>query len=256
MYFTEECKFQNFSYDTTSERRIQYLEESIRMRDEFISVASHELKTPVTRILLHLQMMKRKNEHLLKDGSLKSIDDCEESVKELISIVDNLFDVTRLRLGEMKIKRTKTNLTKIILNVLSKFKDEIRLSGNHVSFGHCGDVVGYWDQGRLDQLFNHLLLNSLKYAPGKPIKLELSLVEDQVVFSIYDEGPGIPFNLQKKVCERFERAMDSSKISGLGLGLYLSKQIVESHRGEISLESLPGKWTKFTVRLPRKKQTT
>lgn len=255
MYFSDDCKFPNI-YDSLNEKKIQDLEESIRMRDEFISVASHELRTPVTRILLSLQMMKRKNEEVVNNEYLKSINDCEASVKELISIVDNLFDVTRLRLGEIKIKRTKTNLTNVILNLLSTFKDDIRLSGNSVSFNHCGDVIGYWDQGRLDQLFHQLFSNSLKYAPGKPIKLELNLINDDAIFSIYDEGPGIPYDLQKKVFERFERAIDSSKISGLGLGLYLSKQIVESHKGEIFLESLPGKWTKFTVRLPLKKQTT
>lgn len=239
------------STDLTSKKRISELEESIRMRDEFISVASHELRTPVTKILLNLQLIKRMGEEA-KERMLKSLDVCEQSTKELIGLMDNLVDVTRLRLGKLEIKRTKTNITTIVLNVLTKFKDNIRLSGNHVSFVHDGDMVGYWDQTRLEQLFSNLLSNALKYGEGKPIKMELRKEEDRILFSISDEGPGIPQQLQGKVFERFERAADSKKISGLGLGLYVSRQIVEAHKGEISLESQPGKGAKFIVSLPVK----
>ena len=228
------------------------LEGSIRMRDEFISVASHELRTPLTRILLRLQMMKRNGEGMT-EKILKGLNECEEASKDLIGLMENLVDVTRLRLGKLEIKRTKTNITKSIIDVISKYKDDIRLAGNHLSFNHNGDIIGYWDQARLEQLFSNLLSNAIKYGQGNPIRMELKAEEDFILFSISDEGPGIPYHLQPKVFERFERAHDSRKISGLGLGLYVVKQIVDAHKGEISLESKPGHGATFKISLPLRK---
>lgn len=235
-----------------SEEKNHELEDSLRMKDEFISVASHELRTPLTRILLRLQMMKRNGDGM-NEKVLKGLNECEEASKDLSELMEKLVDVTRLRLGKLELKRTKTNITNIILEVISKFKDDIRLSGNHVSFNHEGDVIGYWDQTRLEQLFSNLLSNAIKYTQGQPVKMELKLKGEHVHFTIIDEGPGIPYNLQPKLFERFERAVDSKKISGLGLGLYISKQIVEAHKGEIGLESSPGNGTCFEVVLPLKK---
>lgn len=231
------------------------LEGSIRMRDEFISVASHELRTPLTRILLRLQMMKRSGEGI-NEKVLKGLNECEEASKDLISLMENLVDVTRLRLGKLEIKRTKTNITKTVIDVITKYKDDIRLAGNHLSFNHNGDIIGYWDQSRLEQLFSNLLSNAIKYGQGKPIKLELKAEEDFIFFIISDEGPGIPYHLQPKVFERFERAHDSRKISGLGLGLYVVKQIVDAHKGEITLESKPGNGATFRISLPLRKDAT
>lgn len=238
--------------DLTEKKRLVELEESVRIREEFISVASHELRTPVTKILMNLQFLKKTAEGV-NDKLLKSLDVCENSTKELITLMDNLIDVSRLRLGRMEIKRTKTNMTSVVLGILNRYKDAIRLAGNHVSFVHDGDIIGYWDQARIDQLFSNLISNAVKYAEGKPIKIELRKMEPETIsFSIQDEGPGIPYHKQPAIFERFERAVDSRKISGLGLGLYVSKQIVDAHRGEISLESRPGKGATFLVTLPVK----
>jgi signal transduction histidine kinase len=238
--------------DKTDKKTISDLEDSLRMRDEFLSVASHELRTPVTKLLLNLQLVKRTGEGLT-DRILKSLDVCEQSTKELIGLMDNLVDVTRLRLGKLELRRTKTNITTVVLNVLTKYKDQVRLGGHHVSFHHEGEMVGYWDQTRLEQLLSNLFSNALKYAAGSPIRLELKNLGDRILFTIADAGPGIPHHLQAKVFERFERAADSRKISGLGLGLYVSRQIVVAHRGEITLESAPGEGAKFSVTLPLKK---
>lgn len=236
------------------EERFVDLEGSIRMRDEFISVASHELRTPLTRILLRLQMMKRNGEGIT-EKIMKGLNECEEASKDLIGLMDNLVDVTRLRLGKLEIKRTKTNITKSIIDVISKYKDDIRLAGNHLSFNHDGDIIGYWDQARLEQLFSNLLSNAIKYGQSKPIKMDLKANDDFIFFTISDEGPGIPSHLQPKVFERFERAHDSKKISGLGLGLYVVKQIVDAHKGQIALESKLGQGTSFEIVLPLKKDS-
>lgn len=235
-----------------AEEKLNEAFESIRIRDEFISVASHELRTPVTRILLSLQLMKRTEQ--MTEKMLKSLDMCEASTKELSVLMDNIVDVTRLRLGKLDIKRTKTNITSIMMNVLTKHKDQIRIAGNHVSFIHDGDIIGYWDQTRIEQLFTNFLSNSLKYASGKDIRIEMRIKGDHLHYVIEDDGPGIPVGLQNKIFERFERATDSKKISGLGLGLYVARQIVEAHKGEISLESSKGKGARFGVVLPVKQE--
>lgn len=235
--------------DLTSTQKIHELEDSIKMRDEFITLASHELRTPLTRLLLNLQMTKRHQVNL-NERMLKSLRDCEKYAKELAGIIESLMDVTKLRLGKLDIRRTKTNISKILLNVVDKFKDEIRLAGNRVQINYDKDLIGYWDQVRLDQLISNLLSNAIKFGNGRPIHINLKKVDYHILFTIEDEGLGIPYQLQPKIFERFERAIDAHKISGLGLGLYICKQIVRAHNGEINLESHPGKGTTLKFYLP------
>lgn len=246
--------FSHVTRDITEKKKIEDLEDSIRMRDEFISVASHELRTPLTKVLLHLQLMK-KNSDLSNEKLMKSLDVSEAAAKELAGIMDNLVDVTRLRLGKLEIRRTKTNVCNVVKNVITKFKDEIRLGGISLHFHHEGDIIGYWDQVRLEQLISNLLSNAIKYGNSSPIRMELKLLEENVIFSIADEGPGIPYDLQPRIFERFERAVGSRNISGLGLGLYVARQIISAHKGDISLESHPGKGARFTFRLPLKQDS-
>jgi signal transduction histidine kinase len=242
---------QNQTENFLSDQKISELEESLKMRDEFLSVASHELRTPITRILMGLGLMK-KNNQIHDEKFLKYFKICEDSTQELITLMDNLMDVSRLRTGKLEIKRTKTNITNLMLNVLDNFKDPIRLNDNNVVFSHGGDIIGYWDQTRISQLFTHLVSNAVKYAPGKSIKIDLFQKDQNVFYEITDDGPGIPYQLQSKIFERFERASDYKRASGLGLGLYVSKQIVLAHNGEINLKSHPGKGTSFQVVLPIK----
>ncbi len=200
---------------------------------------------------MNVQLLKKSTD-LINERVVKALDVCESGAKELVSVMDNLVDVTRLRLGKLELRRTKTNVSKILINVITKFKDDIRILGISVSLTHSGDIVGYWDQARLEQLFSNLLSNAIKFGEGKPIRMELKAVGDFVIFSIEDKGPGIPVHLQNKIFERFERAVGARNISGLGLGLYVSRQIVSAHKGEIVLESAPGNGAKFIVKIPLK----
>ncbi len=238
--------------DISITRKLTELEDAIRIRDEFLSLASHELRTPLTKILLQLQLMKRLHSEI-PQKIVKSLTDCETSSRELASLMDNLVDVTRLRLGKLHIKRTKTNIVTLMKNVLEKLKDDIRISGNYVHFRFDKELVGYWDQNRVEQLFSNLLSNALKFGDGKPIDIHLVERDGEINFKIQDQGEGIPYHLQPKIFERFERAVDPRKISGLGLGLYICRQIVVAHEGTIALESAPGAGATFKVSLPLKK---
>lgn len=241
--------FSKITRDLTERKKIEDLEDALKMRDEFLSVVSHELRTPLTKILLNVQMMKR-NSSDHSERTLKSLDSTESNTKELIEIMDSLVEVNRLRSGKMEVKRTKTNITDHVIKVIGEYKDDIRLSGSQVSFSHPGDVIGYWDQRRIDQLVSALLSNAVNYGKGQPIRIELSKVEDGISLVIADQGEGIPYQKQLKVFERFERAANYQQTCGLGLGLYLAKQIVDAHKGTISLESQPGNGSTFTVFLP------
>jgi PAS domain S-box-containing protein len=228
------------------------LEDAVRIRDEFLSLASHELRTPLTKILMQLQMIRRQPIDVPEKIS-KSLNDCETATKELASLMDNLVDVSRLRLGKLQVRRTKTNIVTVLKRVLEKFNHDIRLSGNHVHFRFEKEIIGYWDQGRLEQLFSNLLSNALKFGEGRPIDIFIGEEGENITFKIRDEGLGIPYHLQPKIFERFERAVDPRKISGLGLGLYVCRQIVVAHGGVISLDSSPGRGATFIVTLPLKK---
>ena len=246
--------FTKITRDLSEKKKLEELEDAIKIRDEFISVASHELRTPVTKLLMNIQMMKKLGDDIDKEKMLRYLSMCEHSTRELAILMDNMVDVSRLRIGKLVLRRTKTNFTNLVINEISSMKDEIRLSGSHVSFSHDGDVIGYWDQGRLQQVIHNLLGNAIKYGEGNPIKLQLRKSQDTIWLVISDEGQGIPYHLQPRIFERFERAVKSSNVSGLGLGLYVVKQVIVAHQGEINLESKPHKGTTITITLPLKKK--
>jgi signal transduction histidine kinase len=230
---------------------------SLKIRDEFIAVASHELKTPLTSLRLQLQMAKRElsPERLSADflsHLVHAFDFSLRQVNVLTTLIDDLLDVTRIQSGKLFLKLEEIDICDLAKEVLGRFSNEFKNSKCEVQTDFQPGARGFWEPHRIDQIFTNLIENAIKYAPQSKIKISVKIIDNHwASFSIEDNGCGIPKAKQAKLFDRFERATDSQSVGGLGLGLYITKSIIDAHKGTIEVESEEGVGTKFTVKLPR-----
>lgn len=242
----------------TNEKRTRAeidLKKALTLRDEFISIASHELKTPLTSMQLQLQMLQRVLNHFKNDPiDEKKIDKSLllsiNQIRRMNSLIENLLDVTRIQSGKLDFQPEEFDASEVLKNVLESFQLLIQDAGCEVITDIKASVICFLDKGKIEQVFINLISNAVKYAPGCKLTISLMQENDSLIFHLHDEGPGIPLDKQADVFERFQRGSASLNISGLGLGLYITKQIIDSHHGEIKLESGPGAGTSFIVKLP------
>jgi PAS domain S-box-containing protein len=246
----------SISRDIAHRKRMEEeLKLALAVRDEFISIASHEFKTPITSLKLQLQMLSRQikasESHPLDLEKLfKALSVSTKQVDRINVLVENLLDVARINAGSLNLKLEEFNLSDALKDNLELFRGLLMEAGCSVSLQIQKDIVGRWDRNRIEQVFVNLISNAIKYAPGKLIEISLSEINDTVTFFVKDHGPGIPQDKMNNIFEKFERLTAAKNISGLGLGLFITKQIVEAHHGTIRVESESGKGATLTVELP------
>lgn len=229
-------------------------ERATKIRDEFISIASHELKTPLTAMKLQSQIAR----YRAKDGNLamspervaKFVDGTSSQVDRLTRLVEDMLDVSRIGAQKLLLEKTRFDLVDLTAEVLDRFLPQLEAAGCQMSLHAPTPVEGDWDRYRVEQILCNLLTNAIRYAPGKPVHVDVTLEDGAAVARVRDQGPGVAPENQEKIFRRFERAVASNHISGLGLGLYICRQIAEAHGGSITLESTPGQGATFTLRLP------
>ena len=229
-------------------------QEEVRDRDEFLSIASHELRTPVTALQLQLQLIQRAASRSgadLPEAVGEKIATLERQSRRIGVLVNALLDVSRLRLGRLELHRETVELTALVRETASQLAPDGARAGSALEVVAQGPVEGQWDRLRLEQVLTNLLSNAFKFGQGKPITLTVGCDGERAVLGVQDEGLGISLADQQRVFGRFERAVPTHRFGGLGLGLYIAREIVEAHGGEISLASTPGAGTTFTITLPR-----
>lgn len=230
-------------------------EKAIRDRDEFLSIASHELKTPLTTVLLQLQATLRKiSTQSLADFSggelLNSLQIAEKQSQSLSTLIKDLLNVSIASTGRITLNKEKVNLSEIVGNLTRKYVEEIKLSGCSVhTYVKDDQIVGSWDQIRIEQAITNLFMNALRHAKGTKIVITVKKDDQWAIFKIKDSGKGIPEQMQREIFEPFKSAANS-KTKGLGVGLFITKQIIIGHGGQINVDSSPGKGATFTVKLP------
>jgi len=222
---------------------------AIAQRDEFMSVASHELNTPLASLRLIVDSLLRRQQHdAAVVGRLKTAD---RQVTRLGVLVTQLLDVSRLSAGRMMLERQPTDLAAVARDVLASLKDDIERRGVAVSVDAPERVaVGTWDRARIEQVALNLLTNALKYGNGQPVEVAVTRDGDAAILAVHDHGLGIEPKDQARVFQRFERAVSSRNYGGLGLGLFIAREITLAHGGTIDVESVPGEGSTFRVRLP------
>jgi signal transduction histidine kinase len=226
------------------------LAESVRARDEFLSVASHELKTPITSVKLQLQIEGRRLAERGEDARPRWLEVSLRQIARLESLISSLLDVTRMRAGRLDVKPEEVELAGLVSGVVDRFSLDLARSGNAVRLELERGVVGRWDPGRLDQVVTNLLTNVVKYAPGALLEVEVRRRDGQALLVLRDQGPGLPDEVRERAFHPFERASTTRNIGGLGLGLYIAKGIVDAHGGTIAVDSQLGAGAAFVVTLP------
>jgi signal transduction histidine kinase len=224
------------------------LHAAVRTRDEFLSIASHELKTPLTPLVLQLDYLAR----ALSDSELMPLlDTARRQTARLADLIDGLLDVTRLGEGPFVLRREYFDLAALARQVAERFHTQAQSARCQLFVEAESESTGSWDKYKLEQVIANLLSNALKYGRGKPVHLRVHNGDDGVRLSVQDRGIGIAKEHVSRIFGRFERAVSSRHYGGLGLGLYVASEIIEAHGGCILVQSEPGIGSTFTVLLPR-----
>jgi predicted ATPase/signal transduction histidine kinase len=228
-------------------------QDAIRLRDEFLTVASHELRTPMTSLTLSLQTLL----HAVPGGKAldpKSIAGLLELAfhqgERLTRLVSDLLDVSRIEAGQLRLTITTVDLDELIREVVARFAPDLARARCDAVVRCERRAIGRWDRSFIDQIVSNLLSNAVKFGPGKPIELATGEDASAAWLSVTDHGIGIDPANQGQLFERFARAVSARNYGGLGLGLYISRKLVETHRGTIRVDSKPGRGSTFTVTLP------
>ena len=226
----------------------QQLAEALAGRDEFIAVAAHELRNPLNVLTLLWRLMDRTLDRASTRSERSLFEESRAQLARLSSLLDRLLDVTRIRSGTFDLYRENFDLSALIREVTRRFA--IENSAIPISLQLEPRIEGTWDRLRIDQVVTNLVSNAIKYGLENPIAIGAFRNGDHAMITVRDEGIGIsPENLNR-IFERFERITASSKSEGLGMGLWITKQIVEAHGGTVLAESALGKGSIFIVRLP------
>ena len=236
-------------------RDVHDLKIAVKARDEFITIASHELKTPLTSLLMFAQIQKR----LIKKNSPKAFtvetvtqlaDQAEIQAKRLSKLVEDMLDINRLQSGKFELKKEEINLSQLAKNILTTMEPQFTSAGISPPAFVSTNVVGFWDPLRIEQVLSNLLINAIKYGEKSTITVTVEEKSGMAKVSVSDLGLGIPEDALLRIFKRFERAIHSNEVSGLGLGLYISKEIIEAHDGKIGVVSEPGTGSTFYFEIP------
>lgn len=234
---------------------IQRQAERIHARDEFLSIASHELKTPITPLGLQMESFIElfKNgeiDRVPRERLIRMLETSYSQVDRLSRLINDLLDVSRMTSKTLKLERNRTNLAKLVEDVVAGYGQEIQRSGCALTLSLERDVEGDCDKFRIEQVLINLLINATKYGAGKPIEIIVRKRPPVAQLIVKDHGIGISKEDQQRIFDRFERAVSARHFGGLGLGLYIANQIVKLHGGSIVVESTPGQGAEFSVQLP------
>ncbi len=232
--------------ETTARRAAQ---EAVAARDEFLAVAGHELRTPLTALLFHADALARSGASLPPEPAGRAAK-VARSARRIARLVDELLDVTRISVGRLTLEREPMDLSEVAREVVVRNAEPAALAGSPLRLDAPRAVRGTWDPGRIEQILEALVANALKYGRGLPIDVRVEEDAGLARLAVSDRGIGIAPEDQQRVFERFERAASARHYGGLGLGLWIVRQVVEAHGGRISVASALGAGSTFTVELP------
>jgi signal transduction histidine kinase len=225
-------------------------QEAVRLRDEFLSVASHELNTPLAGLTLSVQALRQTEASVAADHRDQLTDLIDRQAQRLTRLVDDLLDVTRLQSKQFTLRLEDLDLTALVAEVASRAQPQLERAHCELSLVLSGPVQVRGDRGRLEQVLSNLLSNAMKFGAGRPVKVQVEGQGALARLSVSDRGIGIDLASHPHLFERFERGVSAHHYGGLGLGLYISRQIIDAHQGTIRVDSRPGQGTTFTVELP------
>jgi PAS domain S-box-containing protein len=233
--------------ETAARRAAQ---EAVASRDEFLAVAGHELRTPLTALLFHADALTKGAASLPPEAAARATK-LARSARRIARLVDELLDATRISVGRLALEPEPVDLAEIAREVVLRNSEAAALAGTALRLDAARPVRGAWDPARMEQTLEALVANALKYGRGRPVEVHVSTDGTTARASVRDLGIGIAPEDQARIFDRFERAASARHYGGLGLGLWIVRQLVEAHGGRIRVESRPGAGSTFTVELPQ-----
>ncbi|MBB2885984.1 MULTISPECIES: hybrid sensor histidine kinase/response regulator [Pseudomonas] len=231
------------------------LKQAVRMRDDFMSIVAHEVRTPLNGLILETQLRKM---HLARDNATAftldkmhaMVERDERQIKSLIRLIEDMLDVSRIRTGKLSIRPSRFDLVQLVHNLLQNFAPQVEAAESSVSLIADQPVMGDWDEFRIEQVISNLLTNALRYGAKSAIDVRVYNHHGQARVEVQDRGIGIGVENQQRIFQQFERVSTRAVVAGLGLGLFISQQIVAAHGGSITVESRIGEGALFRVCLP------
>jgi signal transduction histidine kinase len=229
-------------------------ENAVQIRDQFFSVAAHELKTPLTSLLGNVQLIQRRaaREGLLQERDQRAFGVVAAQTHRLQQMVEALLDVTRLESGHLSLHRAPLDLGSLAQRIVEEVQPTLSIHTITTTIRGTALIVD-GDALRLEQVLQNIIQNAVKYSPaGGVIAIETFLQDRSVCVSIADQGIGIPQNSLQRLFSRFYRAdnVNGKQISGMGIGLYVVQEIITLHGGSVTVESMEGRGSTFTICLP------
>jgi PAS domain S-box-containing protein len=240
--------------DVTERKQVEReLEQAIRVRDDFISVASHELKTPLTSLRLNLDSLlvtASSRDPICPQKLGRRLETVDRVTDRLQQLIEELLNITRLSSGHLGLTLAPLDFADVVDEVLARLGGQLADARCTVNTSLSRPVEGRWDRLRLDQIVSNLVSNAIKYGAGKPVDISLRADERDAVLVVRDRGIGIAPADQSRIFRRFERAVSTRSYGGLGIGLWLVERIVVALGGSITVASEPGQGAVFSVLLP------
>jgi len=224
-------------------------QEALRLRDEFLSIASHELRTPLVALQLQIDSLRSQSVNL-QPKQVSKLDRASRNVQRLADLIKTVLDVSRIARGRLTLSPKRIDLGALVGEVIDRLHEPAHEAGCIVAADLAPGIEGMWDPLRLGQVVSNLLSNAFKYAAGSRVDVTLSRDGDDAVLCVQDRGPGIAAEHLEKIFERFERATAAKNLGGMGLGLYVARQIVIAHRGAIRARNREHGGASLEVRLP------
>jgi len=232
------------------------LQQALKVRDEFMSVVAHELRTPLNTLFMDVQMRK-----MLLDRGKAAVFDTpylenmvardRRQIQSMVRLIDDMLDVTRIRNNQLSLRPGPVELSALLGRVVADLSHQAQATGSTIALHVDEPVNGSWDEFRIEQVVTNLLTNALRYGNGQPIDVSLERLAGSAVIHVRDRGKGIPVPDQQRIFEPFERAVGrDDHARGLGLGLYITRQLVQAHGGTIGVESREAEGADFCVTLP------
>ena len=237
---------------TEREQLLERAQDAVRLRDEFLSIAAHEIRGPITSMRLAVQSLRAGT--LPPEVLPQSLDIIDRSQRRLSDFVEKLLDLGRIQTGLLQLEFEPLDLREVIREAVSRYELELARSGSTLALRADAPVPGHWDRVRLDQLASNLLSNAIKFGAGKPIQVEVSERDGRGLLVVSDQGIGIPREIQCRIFQPFQRGVSIRHYGGLGLGLHIVQTIVAGFRGTVTVESEPGAGATFRVELPVEKR--